>query len=278
MKSWSCASPLPALKSRRTKCLPAPSFNAWWTSSWKLPKPRQSLFVELKTRSRSHTFTPGTMPPIMKSRSMTLLDVTILTAALVNFVFSLTVYLHSRRRLVETIFAVFALSVSLWSLATFLMTSRSVSFEVFKVGAKLHYISGNLVFWSLFWFSVFYPSRKNHSLFLPVALSTANAIVLILVLSTGFLFESFADTSVLAERIIFNTAGYVVLSLVTISMFGLSQLFLARKYLLAKGDERTQIGGIILATSIAGSLGLLSNLILPGFRNFAFFYLGPIIT
>src|SRR5712692_6193598 len=218
------------------------------------------------------------MPPIMRSESMTLLDVTILTAALVNLVFSLTVYLHSRRKLVETIFAVFALSVSLWSLATFLMTSRTVSFEVFQVGAKLHYISGNLVFWSLFWFSVFYPSRKNHSLFLPVALSTANAIILILVLSTGFLFESFANTSVLAERIIFNTAGYVVLSLVTISMFGLSQLFLVRKYRLAEGDERTQIGGIILATSIAGSLGLVTNLFLPGFGNFSLFYLGPIIT
>src|SRR5712692_4229514 len=118
------------------------------------------------------------MPPIMKSRSMTLLDVTILTAALINLVFSLTVYLHSRRKLVETIFAVFAFSVSLWALATFLMTSATVPFEVFKAGAMLHYTSGNLVFWSLFWFSVFYPSQKNHSLFLPMALSVINAVIL----------------------------------------------------------------------------------------------------
>ncbi len=209
---------------------------------------------------------------------MTLLDVTILTAALVNLIFSLTVYSHSRRKLVETIFAVFAFSVSLWALATFLMTSTTVPFEVFKAGAVLHYFSGNLVFWCLFWFSVFYPSRKNHSLFLPVALSAANTIILVLILSTGFLFESFANTSVLAERFIFDPRGYVILSIVTISMFGLSQLFLVRKYRLAEGEERTQAAGIILATSIAGSLGLITNLILPGFGNFSFFYLGPIIT
>src|SRR5229473_844935 len=107
---------------------------------------------------------------------MTVLDVTILTAALINLVFSLTVYLHSRRNLVETIFAVFALSVSLWSLATFLMTSRALTFEVFKMGAMLHYISGNLIFWCLLWFSVFYPSQKNHSLFLPMAVSVINAV------------------------------------------------------------------------------------------------------
>jgi signal transduction histidine kinase len=209
---------------------------------------------------------------------MNVIDVTILTAALVNLVLSATVYFHSRRQLVATIFGSFALSVSLWSLATFLMTSKAVSFELFRIGAILHYISGNLVFWSLFWFSVYFPSRKDHSLFLPLALSAMNAAVLLAISSTAFLFVAFNDTSVLSERIIFSAAGYIILSTITIVMFALSQLFLARKYLGATGEEKTQIGGIIAATFVTGSLGLFTNLILPGFGNFSLFYLGPIIT
>jgi signal transduction histidine kinase len=214
----------------------------------------------------------------MKSRSMTILDVTILTAALVNLVFSATVYLHSRRKVVETIFAAFAFSVSLWSFATFLMTSEAVSFEAFKAGAHLHYISGNLVFWSLLWFSAAYGTRKDISLFLPVVLSVINAVILILILSTPFLFISIQDAPLLADKIIFSIGGYLILSIATIGMFILSQTFLARKYFAAAGEEKTQIGGIILGTSIAGSLGLITNLIFPGFGNFSVLYLGPIIT
>jgi signal transduction histidine kinase len=209
---------------------------------------------------------------------MSVLDVTILTAALVNLVLSATVYFHSRRQLVATIFGSFALSVSLWSLATFLMTTEAASFELFRIGTILHYISGNLVFWSLFWFSVYFPSRRDHSLFLPLALSAANALILISILTTTFLFVGFKNTAALPEKIIFSAIGYVILSTVTVFMFALSQLFLARKYLSATGEEKTQIAGIIAATLLTGSLGLVTNLILPGFGNFSLFYLGPIIT
>src|SRR3989344_3825797 len=174
----------------------------------------------------------------MKISSMTALDVIILTAALVNLVFSAIVYFHSRRKLVETVFAVFAFSVSLWALSTFLMTSEAVSLEMFKAGAMLHYLSGNFIFWSLLWFSVFFPSRRNHLLLLPIVLSIANLAILLLIVSTSFLFVVFENAAELAEKITFNPAGYFILSAVTISMFLLSQVFLARKYLLAAGEEK----------------------------------------
>jgi signal transduction histidine kinase len=115
-------------------------------------------------------------------------------------------------------------------------------------------------------------------LFLPVVLSVINAVILILILSTPFLFISIQDAPLLADKIIFSIGGYLILSIATIGMFILSQTFLARKYFAAAGEEKTQIGGIILGTSIAGSLGLITNLIFPGFGNFSVLYLGPIIT
>ena len=209
---------------------------------------------------------------------MSVFDVTIITITLVNFVFSAIIYIHSRRTSVVTVFAVFAFSVSLWALATFLMTSSSVPFEAFKASVMLHYISGNVVFWSLLWFSVFYPDRMNHSLFLPVPFSIFNAIILVLILSTRFLFIGIEESALLADRIDFNMQGYIILSIITVSMFLLSQIFLGRKYFVASGEERTKIGGIFLATSIAGSFGLFSNLILPGLGNFTLFYIGPVLA
>jgi signal transduction histidine kinase len=209
---------------------------------------------------------------------MSIVDVTILIAALLNLVLSGTVYLHSRRQLVETLFAVFALSVSLWSLGTFLMTSEAVSFELFRIGAFLHYISGNFVFWALFWFSVYYPSRTIKSLFWPTLLSGINAAILISIVSSPFLFRSFETSAILADRISFNSTGYFILSVVVVSIFALAEVYLVAKYVRAKKEERTQIGMIILATATTGSLGLITNLILPGLGNFSLFYVGPIIT
>ncbi len=209
---------------------------------------------------------------------MSLQDVTILIAALLNLVLSGTVYLHSRRGLVETLFAVFALSVSLWSLATFLMTTIAVSFGLFKFGTILHYISGDFVFWSLFWFAVYYPRRSLKSLLWPVLLSVINGVILISLLSSHFLFESFRNAPVLADRIAFNPTGYFILSAVVICIFALSELYLFRKYARAQGAKRTQIGMVILATATTGTLGLITNLILPGLGNFSIFHVGPIVT
>src|ERR1041384_2448961 len=160
---------------------------------------RQKLASELSSR-------PPSVSPY--NLVMGLQDVTIVIAALLNLVLSGTVYLHSRQGLVESLFAVFALSVSLWSLATFLMTTTAVSFGLFKVGTILHYISGDFVFWSLFWFAVYYPKRTLKSLFWPVMLSAVNGVILISIPSSRFLFESFRNASVLADRIAFNSTGY----------------------------------------------------------------------
>jgi hypothetical protein len=170
-------------------------------------------------------------------------------------VFSATVYLHSGRKVVEAIFGIFAFSVSLWALATFLMTSQAVTFEMFNVGTHLHYISANLVFWSLLWFSVVYGPRKGHSLFLPIVLSVVNAVVLILIIATPFLFISIQEAALLTDKVTFDMGGYFILSCVNTAMFVVLQIFLARKYFSELGEEKTQIGGIILGTAIAGSLG-----------------------
>jgi len=209
---------------------------------------------------------------------MGLLDTIILIMAIVNLVFSAIVYFHSNRKLVETLFAFFALNVSVWSLATFFMISGVVSFKTFQFGSFLHYISGNLVFWFLFWVAVYYPLRTLKSLIFPVAVSVINFLILLLILFSSFLFESFNTSDILSDKIALNDNGYLIFSVFVIFMFISAEILLIKKYVRAKGVDKTHLKYVILGTSIAGALGILSNLVLPGFGNFTFFILGPIVT
>jgi len=198
---------------------------------------------------------------------------------LVNLVFSAIVYIHSRRGLVETFFALLAFNVSLWSFATFLLISSNISFEIFKLGSALHWVSGTLIFWFFFWFAVFYSFRITKSFAIPILVSIANAFILLLVLSPSLFFEDFtAGAIALEEKIVFNLYGYAIFSVTVVSTFLLAEFYLLRKYRETHGPDRTRLTYLILGTFIAGSFGLLFNLLLPGVGNFGFFSLGPIIA
>jgi len=208
---------------------------------------------------------------------MNALDILLLIAALFNLVLFGIVILHSRKRLVETFFAVFALAVSCWSFATFLTTSSVVSFEYFKIGAMLHYVFGNLVFLFLFWFSFYFPYPNKSKLF-PILATLADLVILYFVVFSNFLFSGFLNNYSLDNRIMFNYNGYLAISVITISMFIISQLNLLIKKLHAEFLDAERAYYIFLGTSITGATGLLTNLILPAYGNFSFFYIGPIIT
>ena len=79
---------------------------------------------------------------------MAFTDIILLLTALVSFIFSIAFYLHSRKTLVDGAFAFLALNFSIWSVSTFLVTSPTTPFDLFKLGAFTHYISGNLIFLS----------------------------------------------------------------------------------------------------------------------------------
>ena len=208
---------------------------------------------------------------------MSISDISLLIAALFNLVLFGTVILHSRKRLVETFFAVFALAVGCWSFATFLAVSPIVSFEYFKVGAILHYVFGNLVFLFLFWFSFYFPYPSNTKN-VPVLITLVDVAILYFVVFTNFLFSSFFDSTLLDNRIIFNYNGYLAIAIITIGMFIFSQFNLLIKRLQVTSLDAVRAYYIFLGTSITGATGLITNLILPAYGNFSLFYIGPIIT
>lgn len=209
---------------------------------------------------------------------MSILEITILITALISFLFSVAIFFHGRKNLVENLFAFLALNFSVWSLSTFFVTAKNIPFTVFKFGAYTHYISGNLIFLSFLIFSVYYMFKLKISRFWLSLVVAINAIIIALVVFRSLLFASLRLGATVADKIQIDPNGYFVFSMIMILMFVIAQFYLFRKYKSATALDKTHLGFLIFGTSISGSCGLIFNLIFPGFSNFDFFYAGPVVA
>src|SRR3989344_3911380 len=102
---------------------------------------------------------------------MTFINIVALTVTAIYLMLGGIVYAHSRRQMSEIFFGLLSLCLTAWGLATFLTVSTSQSALLFKIGIYAHYVAGNLIFLSFFWFSVYFPARTKRSLILPLLLA-----------------------------------------------------------------------------------------------------------
>lgn len=208
---------------------------------------------------------------------MNFLQGLILLMSVLNFIFAFILYLHSRKSIAETFFALVAFNVGLWSAAIFLLTSPNISFHYFKLGAISHFWAGNLIFLAFFWFAVFYKAQAV-SLTWPIFVSLIDVVFLLLIAFSRFIFLEISQTGRLSDSFVFNTGGYVIYSVFLLCFFIAAELVMFKRYRKSIGLERKQLGYVILATFIAGLLGQTTNLILPGFGVFEIFALGPVLS
>lgn len=207
---------------------------------------------------------------------MTSINIVALTTTAVYLMLGGIIYIHSRRKISENFFALMSLSLTAWGIATFLIVSPSLSGTFFKIGAYTHYIAGNLVFLCLFWFSLYFPERHVKSLVVPIFITLIDGVFSIAVITTGFLFTSFAVSSTLEKHMLFNTSGYIIYGLSALFLFVAAEVILLRKYKIQVGSNKASLLYMFLGTAIASALALFSNLILPGLGYFSLFSIGPI--
>ena len=206
------------------------------------------------------------------------MDVISLSAVLLNIIFAGLLYFHGRRNAGIVFFALIAFQVSVWSFAVFLMTSGVVATKFFIIGAFLHYFAGNLIFLSFFWFSVNYPKPAFLAFLFPAAISVIDGMLLIAILIPSFFFRSFHVAADLSGRINFNPAGFWIYTAYVVFLFIFAEITLFKKYFSTSGVDRLNLRYVILGTAVAGSLGVFSNLILPGLGLYFLFSTGPVFS
>jgi len=215
------------------------------------------------------------------------MDVLVQTALIVfgllNLAFACVVYAHNRQNIRVVFYALISVFASLWSISTLLTDIDAVPFEGFKFALYGHYIFGYMAYLSFFWFTYLYPQRSRLSPFWPIAISLVTIAALGFV-PTGLFFTEITDGATLAQSIIFNELGYkaFIVMLSVVFFLGLIQLVMklreakvSQRY---KELDRNQIYFLIVEFLIAGSFGIILNLVLPLYGNFSLFYVNPIFV
>src|SRR3989344_4876120 len=95
-------------------------------------------------------------------------------------------------------------------------------------------------------------------------------------INENFFFLSFTISSTFEKHILFNYTGYTIYGLSAIILFISAEVILFKKYKKQIDTHKASLLYVFLGTVIASTLALISNLILPGFGQFALFAVGPI--
>lgn len=208
---------------------------------------------------------------------MSIINILLIFAVIINVMFAAFIYIHSKREIPVFFYALISFFAGVWAVATFLMGAQ-LSLPNFSAAAVLHYIGGNLAYLAFFWFAVYYPSQIFKSTFWPIVITVVNFLILFALSFSDFFFTKLRLDPLLSESMVFNPIGYFTFVSYLSAIFLLGEAFLIFKFFQAKTKERKRIAYVIIATFIAGTLGIIFNLLFPWLGNFDFFIINPILV
>ncbi len=204
-------------------------------------------------------------------------SIALLLVGIINLILGALIYLKEKENKSNVLFAFITFSVSGWVLTRGL-------FEIVPINGFSHivlhllYISASLIplFFVLFTYTFPFekiPFSKKQILFIAIP----NLIIIWFVLIPGFVLEEVNQYSSSYKSISFGF-GYVFYSIYILGYFLWGFINLIKKYLKSAGILKIQLIYIFCGTFMATLLGVITNLILPFFGSFRFFWLGPVLT
>ena len=203
--------------------------------------------------------------------------ISLILVGLVNFVLGFLIYLREKENKSNLFFSLVALSVSWWVLTRALFEIFPVNNFIYVLGNFL-YFSASLIPLFFVFFTYTFPSKKislskKKILFIIIP----NLIIIWFILIPEFVVNNI-NQSVNGYKIITFGNGYFFYSLYIIYYFLWGFVNLIKKYKKSEGIIKIQLRYIFGGTFIATLFGVSTNLILPIFNSFRFFWLGPVMT
>lgn len=201
----------------------------------------------------------------------------LLLVGIIDLILGALIYLKERENKSNVLFALVTFSVSGWVLTRGLFEIVPIN-GLSRIVLNLLYISASLIplFFVLFTYTFPFgkiPFSKKQILFIAIP----NLIIIWLVLIPGFVLGEINQYSYNYKSINFGF-GYVFYSIYILGYFLWGFINLIKKYLKSAGILKIQLVYIFCGTFIATLFGVITNLILPFFGSFRFFWLGPVLT
>lgn len=202
--------------------------------------------------------------------------------SIVNFTFGVFLYANSKGRTVVKLYAAIIMFATLWSLSTLLTGVGLVPEQYLRYAIDGHYIFGFLAYLAFFWFALLYPVPPAKSVIAIASGMSLASFAYLATIPTSF-FATLPAGMPLSE-IRFNPFGYAGFILMLSGVFFAGLLILIRtqrqydKGMLFKDLDRYQMYFALVANFVAGTCGIVFNLIFPLYGNFSFFYINPIVV
>ncbi|MEK7582204.1 MAG: ATP-binding protein [Patescibacteria group bacterium] len=204
-------------------------------------------------------------------------SVSLILVGVVNLVLGIIIYLRDRQNKSNVLFALVTVSVSWWVLSRALFEIIPDTSPILFWGYLL-YVSAIFIplFFTLFTYT--FPSEKFLLSKWQVLFITFPALAIVwLTLTPGAVLETIGQRPEGYKFIEFGN-GYFFYTIYILSYFLWGFVNLVLKYRKSTGLLRVQLRYVFLGTFIASLFGVGTNLILPIFGSFRFFWIGPVMT
>ncbi|RJQ35365.1 hypothetical protein C4566_00945 [Candidatus Parcubacteria bacterium] len=208
---------------------------------------------------------------------MSIQNIILLIAGLINLIMSIIVFSRGIKNKINLYFGLLTFSNFLWagSLAVFNL-ARSI--EILRLFSSLPYTFSWLVIIFLFYFSLEFPyktfvlSRLYRWLI--------NIITVIIIIFTTYFYDFFVLNVVKEPEHLgyYRIDFYSMYVILLIFMVFVTIINLIKKYKLAEGIAKSQLGFVIIAVIIGTVFGSYFNLFVAYSRDFRWIHLGPLFT
>lgn len=196
--------------------------------------------------------------------------------ALTNFGLSVLVFARNPSNLVNRLFAISVLFVSLWIFANGMLHTYADTVAGLRWG-RITFATASLIPASFAAFAIAFPSRRR--------LARNPIVTTLAAVGVAFFILAFSDTIVQSVRTdrsgLRLTYGYMypAFAIYFVTAFVISFVSLWRKYQIVRGAERLRMRYLFTGTFLAVAGGATTNLFIPFlFRTSRFNLLGPLFT
>lgn len=197
-------------------------------------------------------------------------------AGVFNLIFGCLVLAKSYKEIENKSFFAISVGVFIWAVSHAIFDYISIDSLYIVPIASLPYVGAALIPISFLFFATSWGERTLKMNKILVILVFFYVLIIILVLiPSAIISDVVIENSI---KVIKFGKWYYLYSLYIISVFSISFYRLFHKYNTTTNLLKIQTKYILLGTTVASLIGIITNLLLPAYGNFNFFWLGPTAT
>lgn len=191
----------------------------------------------------------------------------------VNLFLGLIIFLEKRTNIINILYGLLALSVTIWSFSIYFFRASA---DITLFWSKITYLSAGAIAFLFLYFTLHFPFKTKLNPLWHVFFIIYSLILVWLIVGTKAILKSYVMVNY-THGLLFGEA-YILYSLFIFIFFGLGFLNLIFKYLKSSGLTKVQIRYVLVGGFLTMFIATITNLVLFGIGIFKYNWVGPSST